>query len=194
MPLRKICFVTGTRAEFGLMQTTLRALETHAAVELQLVATGMHLSAKHGRTIDDIASAGFAIDAAVPWRDVTRNEATGQAIADLSRTFAKLSPNIVLVVGDRVEAFAAATAAHLGDIPLAHVHGGDRATGQADDSLRHAITKLAHVHLPATPTSRDRLLKLGEDDWRVHLVGAPGIDGIEEQAAASAEVTSPFLL
>src|SRR5207249_2279242 len=113
---------------------------------------------------------------------------TGAAAASLAGAFAELEPDIVLVTGDRVEAFAAATAAHVSGRILAHVHGGDRALGQVDDSLRHAITKLAHIHFPATRQSAERLLRLGEDRWRVHRVGAPGIDGIVREAASRAEV------
>jgi len=97
----------------------------------------------------------------------------------------RLKTDIVLVVGDRVEAFAAAAAGHVGGRIVAHIHGGDRALGQVDDSLRHAITKLAHLHFPATVASQQRILKLGEDPWRVHRVGSPGIDGITQQAASS---------
>src|SRR5207249_11260710 len=108
---------------------------------------------------------------------------TGAAAASLAGAFAELEPDIVLVTGDRVEAFAAATAAHVSGRILAHVHGGDRALGQVDDSLRHAITKMAHVHFPATRQSEQRILKLGEDRWRVHRAGSPGIDGIAGEAA-----------
>src|SRR5690606_19384704 len=107
---------------------------------------------------------------------------TARAMAGLADAFANLDPDVVLVVGDRVEAFAAASAAHLAGRIVAHVHGGDRALGQADDTLRHAITKLAHLHFPATPQSAARLRKLGEDSWRIHRVGSPGIDRIIDDA------------
>jgi UDP-hydrolysing UDP-N-acetyl-D-glucosamine 2-epimerase len=112
----------------------------------------------------------------------------GLATAALAERFAKLKPDVVLVVGDRVEAFAAASAAHVGGQVLAHVHGGDRALGQVDDALRHAISKLAHVHFAATRQSGDRLLAMGEDRWRIRVVGAPGVDGIRQQAARVAEL------
>jgi GDP/UDP-N,N'-diacetylbacillosamine 2-epimerase (hydrolysing) len=177
-PARTICFVTGTRAEFGLMRSTLSALRDHPALQLQLVATGMHLSARHGRTIDAIRADGWTVDATVPWTGPTLAAQTGRATAALATTLDRLGSDVVLVVGDRVEPFAAATAAHLSGRVVAHVHGGDRALGQVDDALRHAITKLAHVHFPATPASAARLLRLGEDRWRIHRVGSPGIDGI----------------
>jgi GDP/UDP-N,N'-diacetylbacillosamine 2-epimerase (hydrolysing) len=185
---RTVCFVTGTRAEFGLMEGTLRAIRAQTGLRLQIVATGMHLDPAHGRTVDQIREAGWRADATVPWRAAnddlgTLARETGRATAGLADTFEKLGSDIVLVVGDRVEAFAAATAGHLSGRVVAHVHGGDRALGQVDDALRHAITKLAHVHFPATAESAERIAKLGEDRWRIHRVGSPGIDGIEKAAA-----------
>jgi UDP-N-acetylglucosamine 2-epimerase len=106
------------------------------------------------------------------------------ATARLAGAYSKLNPDIVLVVGDRVEAFAAATAAHLSGKIIAHVHGGDRALGQVDDALRHAITKLSHIHFPATQESAQRIAKLGEEKWRIRCVGSPGIDGITREALA----------
>ena len=184
---RTICFVTGTRADFGLMQSTLRAIAAHPGLRLQLIATGMHLDPAHGRTINQIRRDGFTIDATVPWKPAGNNltmlaEQTGAATARLAAAYAKLNPDIILVVGDRVEAFAAAAAAHLSGKILAHVHGGDRAQGQVDDSLRHAITKLAHLHFPATKQSAQRIAQLGENKWRIHQVGSPGLDGITTDA------------
>jgi UDP-hydrolysing UDP-N-acetyl-D-glucosamine 2-epimerase len=199
---RRICFVSGTRAEFGLMVSTLRAIAGHPSLELQVVATGMHLDPAHGRTVDEIGRAGFEVSAIVPWaaarsappRGAGKRESaahlareTGRAVAGLAEAFAKLAPDVVLVVGDRVEAFAAATAGHLSGRVVAHVHGGDRALGQVDDALRHAITKLAHVHFPATKMSAERIAKMGEDRWRIHRVGSPGIDGIVGDAASADE-------
>ena len=194
--VRRICFVTGTRAEFGLMQSTLTAIRNHPRLKLQIIATGMHLSAKHGRTVRSIRDSGWAVDATVPWSssDESQNAvATGRAIAGIATKLDLLKSDIVLVVGDRVEAFAAAAAGHISGRIVAHIHGGDRALGQVDDSLRHSITKLAHLHFPATIASRNRILKLGEDRWRVHQVGSPGIDGILTQAA-SAEIGGRFAL
>jgi UDP-N-acetylglucosamine 2-epimerase (non-hydrolysing)/GDP/UDP-N,N'-diacetylbacillosamine 2-epimerase (hydrolysing) len=184
---RTICYVTGTRADFGLMQSTLRAIRSHPNLRMQLIATGMHLDPAHGRTINQIRKDGWTIDATVPWKPAKDNlttlaEQTGLATYRLAAAYAKLNPDVVMVTGDRVEVFAAAAAAHLSDRILAHVHGGDRAQGQVDDALRHAITKLAHLHFPATKQSADRIAKLGEDKWRIHPVGSPGIDGIKTDA------------
>jgi GDP/UDP-N,N'-diacetylbacillosamine 2-epimerase (hydrolysing) len=182
---RRICFVTGTRAEFGLMRSVLESIESDPRLQLQIVATGMHLDPRHGGTLQQIPK----VDAVVDWPNASRAIAVGAAISNLSKAFDKLKPDIVLIVGDRVEAFAAATAAHLADIAVAHVHGGDRALGQMDDSLRHAISKLAHIHFPATRQSARRLEKLGEDRWRIHRVGSPGIDDIRQSAA---DISSEF--
>jgi GDP/UDP-N,N'-diacetylbacillosamine 2-epimerase (hydrolysing) len=192
--LKSIAFVTGTRAEFGLMRTVLEAIRAHPRLRLQIIATGMHLDRSRGYSLAAIRRAGWDVDRVVPWnpkRSITASgtaRATGDAISGLARAFDELGSDVVLVVGDRVEAFAAAAAGHIGGRVVAHVHGGDRAVGQVDDSLRHAITKLAHVHFPATPASAERILRLGEDRRRIHRVGAPGIDGIREEAAGARQI------
>jgi UDP-hydrolysing UDP-N-acetyl-D-glucosamine 2-epimerase len=193
---RRICFVTGTRAEFGLMRSTLGAIARHPKLDLQLVVTGMHLDPAHGRSVDAILREGWRLDATVPWRrsetPAGSAQRTGTAMAGLADAFDRLKSDVVLVVGDRVEAFAAAAAAHTSRRAVAHVHGGDRALGQVDDALRHAITKLAHVHFPATRESARRIRRLGEDAWRIHAVGAPGIDGITDAAAPWDDVAAEF--
>jgi UDP-hydrolysing UDP-N-acetyl-D-glucosamine 2-epimerase len=180
---RNVCFVTGTRAEYGLMRSTLAALRDHPAIRLQLIATGMHLDRRAGRSIDSIR-AESKIDRIIPWRSAkTQTETaaeTGRVMAKIAGAFEELKTDVALVVGDRVEAFAAASAAHIGGKLVAHVHGGDRALGIVDDSLRHAITKLAHLHFPATAQSAQRLKRLGEDAWRVHTVGSPGLDDLRD--------------
>ena len=171
------------------MQSTLRAIGRQQSLNLQIVATGMHLDPAHGDGLQSIKDAGWHIDRVVPWdsnsgrdrKTTARN--TGLAVAAIADALAELQSDIVLVVGDRVEAFAAASAAHLSGLVIAHVHGGDRAAGQVDDCLRHAISKLAHVHFPATRQSAHRLRKLGEDRWRIHLAGSPGLDGIVADSA-----------
>lgn len=174
------------------MQSVLAAIRASRRLRLQIIVTGMHLDPRHGRTIDRMAVEGWHVDAVAPWRPGSRAAATGHAIAALAREFERLKPDVVLVVGDRVEAFAAAAAAHLCDIAVAHVHGGDRALGQMDDALRHAVSKLAHVHFPATLHSAQRLVKMGEDRRRIHRVGSPGIDGIRRSAAPPPQIRAQF--
>ncbi|HEV8606504.1 MAG TPA: UDP-N-acetylglucosamine 2-epimerase [Tepidisphaeraceae bacterium] len=189
---RRICFVTGTRAEFGLMESTLRAIQSHPKLQLQLIATGMHLDRAHGQPLSAIREAGFKPNITIPWPSSkspsSTAQSTGRAIASLSSAFQKLKPHIILIVGDRVEAFAAASTAHISQIPIAHIHGGDRALGQVDDSLRHAITKLSHIHLPATKESANRIAKLGEDRFRIQLVGSPANDNIHKSPAPWSDI------
>ncbi|MCC6241113.1 MAG: UDP-N-acetylglucosamine 2-epimerase (hydrolyzing) [Phycisphaerales bacterium] len=190
---RKICFVTGSRADFGLMRPVLQAITNNARLKLQLVATGMHLQAAYGRSIDTIRAEGWKIDAAVEWKGGNGQpaqlaQATGAAMAGLALALKRLQSDVVLVVGDRVEAFAAASAGYISGKIVAHVHGGDRAMGQVDDALRHAITKLAHVHFPATHASALRLRRLGECADRIIQAGSPGVDGIEAAAATAEEL------
>ena len=135
MPLRNICFVTGTRAEFGLMQSTLQAIDAHSKLNLQLVATGMHLDRRHGDGIRAIRKHGWNVDAIVRWKSgagVDRLQHAvnmGRATAAMADVFSKLKTDIVLVVGDRVEAFAAAAAGQVGGLIVAHVHGGGSGGG-----------------------------------------------------------------
>lgn len=197
---RRITFLTGTRAEFGLMASTLHAIQSHPKLSLSLLATGSHLDPAHGSTLNEILHQGFQVDATISWppsTPATSNQQpatnlainTAHATAAIATQLQKLKTDILLVVGDRVEAFAGATAAHLSHIPVAHVHGGDRALGQIDDSLRHAITKLSHIHFPATQQSAARIKKLGEDPAHIHLVGSPGLDNIAKLATPRKQIT-----
>jgi UDP-hydrolysing UDP-N-acetyl-D-glucosamine 2-epimerase len=165
-------------------------------LNLQIVVTGMHLDAAHGHSINQIRREGWKIDGVIPWPPTadaaSRAANVGQAIMALAKLFTKLNPSIVLIVGDRVEAFAAAAAGHLGGHVVAHVHGGDRALGQMDDTLRHAIAKLAHIHFPATSASAKRLERLGENAWRIHAVGSPGIDSIAAAASSRSRVAKLY--
>ena len=189
---RRICFVTGSRAEYGLMRSTLRAISKHPRLQLQIIATGMHLDPLHGRPLSVFIGEASKPDVVVPWPPSQTPSltavSTGHVTAALAEAFANLKSEVVLVVGDRVEAFAAASAAHISQIPLAHIHGGDRALGQIDDALRHAITKLSHIHFPATRASAHRIAQLGEDRFRIHRVGSPALDGIDRIA----KVAMPF--
>ena len=184
---RTIAVVTGTRAEFGLLQPIMRAVDAHPSLALRVVVTGTHLTTN---TKDEITAAGFTIDAEAPMQrahDTGRHadaRALGRGVEALTDVFARLEPDVVLVLGDRIEAFAAASAASVSGHRIAHVHGGDRAEGVADEAMRHAISKLAHLHLPATAQSRKRLMRMGEaPEWIFH-VGSPALDGLGEVRAA----------
>ncbi len=177
--------VTGTRAEYGLLTSTLRAIHVHPRLELQVVVTGIHLLPRFGRTVGQIERDGWPIAARVPMQsgdDSPTDQAEGLArgVAGIARAVERARSDVVLVLGDRIEAMAGALAAVTTGRLLAHIHGGDVAPGDFDDLLRHAITKLAHLHLAATRDAARRIVRLGEDPRRVHVVGAPGLDELRE--------------
>ncbi len=182
---RRVAIVTGTRAEYGLLQSTLEALRADRRVELQLIVTGMHLLPRFGHTIHNIIDDGWRIDARVPMQrgnDDPRDQADGLArgVAGIARFVHAADTDVVVVLGDRIEALAGALAAVTSGCVLGHIHGGDVAPGDLDDSLRHAITKLAHVHFAATAQAARRIRRLGEESARIHQVGAVGLDRLRE--------------
>ncbi|MFG0306663.1 MAG: UDP-N-acetylglucosamine 2-epimerase [Phycisphaerales bacterium JB040] len=179
---RRVAVVTGSRADYGLLRPVMHAIQTRRDLELLVIASGSHLI-QPGLTFYDVKR-DFDVADSVPmqvagkvgrWADV---EAVGKGISRFGRSFRAHAPEWVVVLGDRVEAYAAATAASLGGLALAHIHGGDRAEGVADESMRHAITKLAHLHLAATVTSGERIRKMGERPQDVVVVGSPALDGL----------------
>jgi GDP/UDP-N,N'-diacetylbacillosamine 2-epimerase (hydrolysing) len=182
--------ITGTRAEYGVLRSPIEAIDAHPRLALQLVVTGMHLLRKFGRTIDDILADGWPVAARVPMqtgRDDPCDQAAGLArgVAGIARFLERARTDMVVVLGDRIEAMAGALAATTTGRVLAHIHGGDVALGDFDESLRHAITKLAHIHLTATRESMRRVLRLGESPEHVHCVGAPGLDRLRQIIAAT---------
>jgi len=179
----KVCIVTGTRAEYGLLKPVMEAIQKEGHLRLQVVATGAHLFPGSGMTIKEIIKDGFKIDAKVkmtPPEDTVSAtaESIGKGIIGISKTFKKIRPDIVVVLGDRVEALAAAIAAVYSKIALAHIHGGDSPKAGFDEYARHAITKLAHIHFPVTQMSAKRIIKMGENPKNIYVVGAPGLDSI----------------
>lgn len=179
---RRIAVVTGTRADYGLLRPVIRALGKHRNVERQLVVTGMHLLGFFGSTEQEIERDGIRTVIRVPVMDDDKASAPhmartlARAIGELSKAFDKHDPHVVVVLGDRVETFAAGVAAALTGRVVAHIHGGDVTRGGYDESMRHALTKFAHVHFAATPGAKRRIIKMGEDPANVYLTGAPGID------------------
>ena len=184
---RRIVYLSGTRADFGLMRGTLQCIAAIPGLELQVIATGTHLSEAHGRTVDEIVASGLTVCAQVQVDTLTRSGASmALAIADclsgVTAVLAKEQPDLLLLLGDRGEMLAGAIAAlHLG-IATAHLHGGER-SGTVDEPVRHAISKLSSYHLVATPASRDRLVAMGEAPSRIHVTGAPGLDGLVDAGA-----------
>ncbi|HEX4879043.1 MAG TPA: UDP-N-acetylglucosamine 2-epimerase [Limnobacter sp.] len=181
--MRKVCYLTGTRADFGLMQKTLQAIHACPSLELQVIACGMHLSRKHGYTVEEIERSGLPIFrrlCAVSDESSGYNMGVfvGKLTCELMEAFDALKPDCVLLLGDRGEMLAGAIAAiHLG-IPIVHVHGGER-SGTIDEPVRHAVSKLSHYHFTATEQARSRLVQMGELPAHVWVTGAPGLDGIQ---------------
>lgn len=180
---RKLMIVTGTRAEWGLLSGVARHIRDREDCELQILACAAHLSPVHGMTVDSIAGDGFAVDARVPMLDpdaddggVAVAEAMGRGMAGFAAAFDALRPDIAVLLGDRFEILAAASAALVNRIPLAHIHGGELSEGAVDDAIRHAVTKLAHLHFVAAAEYRDRVIQLGEEPARVFDVGALGVE------------------
>ena len=178
---RKILYITGTRADYGLMKSVLKAIEEHPKLELEIVATGMHLMPEFGMTINEIKKDGFKIHEIEATYENDNKESmvsfVGKLIQLLTNKVEEIKPDIILLLGDRGEMLAGAIVGTYLTIPVAHLAGGD-ITSTVDEHARHAITKLAHIHFPATEKSAERIIKLGEDPSNVFVVGAPGLDSI----------------
>ncbi len=183
--MKRICVVTGTRAEFGLLRPLIQAIKDDADFVLQLVATGMHLSAEFGYTITDIEQEGFCVDKKVECllssdSAVGVSKSVALAISGFADAFADLQPDLIIVLGDRTEILGAVIAATSANIPIAHLHGGETTEGAYDEGIRHAITKFSHLHFTCTETYRKRVIQLGENPDTVFNVGAIGIDSIKK--------------
>ncbi len=193
MVKRVIAIFTGNRAEYGLQYPILRAVDAHPDLDYRLIVSGVHLDPNFGRTLDEIRGDGFRIDAEVKIDAdavslFATTQAIGSGILSVSRALAELKPDIHVVYGDRFEGLAATIASSQMNIPTAHVEGGDLTEGGAlDDSVRHAMTKLSHLHFTTNTQATNRVLAMGEEAWRVHTVGFPAIDLISEGRFASAD-------
>jgi GDP/UDP-N,N'-diacetylbacillosamine 2-epimerase (hydrolysing) len=180
---RKICVVTGSRAEYGLLRWILHGIVADPSLKLQLVVTGAHLSPEFGLTYREIVQDGIAIDRKVEMlmssdTAVGVAKSMGLAMGGFADAFADLEPDLLLVLGDRFEIFAAVATALVARIPVAHLHGGEATEGAFDEALRHAITKMSHLHFVAADAYRRRVIQLGERPERVFVVGGLGVDGI----------------
>lgn len=182
--MKKICVVTGSRAEYGLLSRLMRLIQQEESFVLQIIATNMHLSPEYGLTYKEIERDGFVIDKKVVMllSSDTANGTTksvGLATIGFGDAFEDMRPDLLLVLGDRFEILSAVTAALFYKIPVAHLHGGEITEGAYDDAIRHAITKMSHLHFTSTEEYRKRVLQLGEDPARVFNVGAIGLDNIK---------------
>ncbi len=178
---RRVAVVTGTRAEYGLLRSTLSAIDEHPRLELQLVVTGMHLLRRFGMTVRDVEADGWSIDARVRMQrgnddPLDQADGLGRGVRGIAEFLVEGKSDVVVVLGDRIEALAGALAATTTGTFLAHIHGGDVAAGDADNLQRDSITKMAHIHLAASRRSAERIRRMGETRERIHVVGAPGLD------------------
>ena len=181
--MKKICVVTGTRAEYGLLYWLLKEIEADKELELQLIATGMHLSPEFGLTYKEIEKE-FKINKKIEMllssdTSVGISKSMGLAQISFAESYDELKPDIVVVLGDRYEIFSATSAAMIARIPIAHIHGGEKTEGAFDESIRHSITKMSHLHFTATNEYKNRVIQLGEHPSRVFNVGGMGIENIK---------------
>lgn len=195
---RTICVITGSRAEYGLLYPLLDTLRKDRRCTLSLVVTGMHLCPEFGSTYKEIENDGFTIRRKVrvlSSDDTVKGLASsiGKGIEKITRLLAELEPDVVVLLGDRFEIFAAAVAAHITRIPIAHIHGGELTEGVIDDAFRHAITKMASLHFTATDRYRKRIVQLGESPKTVFNVGALGLDNIRKTRLLSKEAVEKSL-
>ncbi len=198
MSKSKICVVTGSRAEYGLLYWLLKKLESAEDFELELVVTGMHLSPEFGMTYKEIEKDGFPIAEKIPMllssdapAGVTKS--TGLGLIGFADLFDRSRPDVVVVLGDRFELFAVASAALFAAIPIAHIHGGEVTTGAFDEAIRHSITKMASLHFTAAEAYRKRVIQLGEQPDTVFNVGAPGLENIQKISLLTKEETEQSL-
>ena len=182
--MRKICFVTGSRAEYGLLSGLMKSVKNDSKLQLQIVATNMHLSPEFGFTYREIEKEGFTIDKKVEMllssdTAVGTAKSVGLGMISFADVFEDINPDLIVILGDRYEMIAVASAALFHKIPIAHLHGGEITEGAYDDCIRHAISKMSHLHFTSTEAYRNRVIQLGEQPERVFNVGAIGVENIK---------------
>lgn len=200
MKKNHICIITGARSDYGYLKPVIEKISKSTKLKISLIVTGIHLLEEYGNTIEFIKKDNFTIAKIVYMYDPTEKselslgKAVGKAIINFTKCFYELNPDIILVLGDRFEALAAVIAASTLSKVIAHIHGGDNVSqGQIDEQIRHSITKFAHIHFPTTPKSAQRIKLMGEEEWRIHMVGSPGIDMIyEEKLLSKREICKKF--
>lgn len=195
---RKICIVTGTRAEYGILSSLMKSLKDDSRVELQIIATNMHLSPEFGLTYKEIEADGFEIDRKVEMllssdTHVGTVKSMGLASIGFADAYEDLKPELIVILGDRYEMLAAASAALIFGIPVAHLHGGETTEGAYDDAIRHAITKLSYLHFTSTSEYQKRVIQMGESPKRVFWTGAPGVDNVINERLLSHDELESYL-
>jgi GDP/UDP-N,N'-diacetylbacillosamine 2-epimerase (hydrolysing) len=181
--MRKICVITGTRSEYGLLRWVMEGIRNSSKLDLQVIATGMHLSPEFGRTYREIEKDGFRIDRKVEMllssdTSVGIAKSMGLSMIGFADALNELKPDLLLVLGDRYEIFAASSSAMIANIPIIHIHGGETTVGAFDEAIRHSITKMSHLHFVAAEEYRKRVIQLGERPEQVFLVGGLGVDNM----------------
>lgn len=187
---KKICIITGSRAEYGLLLPLLTLIKQDRFFDLQIIATGMHVSKEFGNTYKQIEKDGFTISAKIKMllpsdTSVAIAKSTGIGLMGIADALQQLKPDLVVVIADRFESFAGTTAAYLLGIPIAHIHGGEVTEGAFDEGLRHSMTKMSYWHFTSTEKYRQRVIQLGEQPARVFNVGAIGLDNIKQMQLLS---------
>ena len=182
---RKICVVTGSRADYGLLRSVMQGIKNDPNLIIQVIATGMHLSPTFGLTYKEIESDGFFIDEKVEVITETDtpeeiSQSIAKGITGCAKAFNRLEPDLILLLGDRYEIFSAAIAAHVALIPIAHIHGGELTGGALDEAFRHSISKMSSMHFVAAEDYKKRLIQLGENPKNIYLVGGLGVDSIKK--------------
>lgn len=190
--MKTICVVTGSRAEYGILKPLLEQLQADDSLSLKLVVTGMHLAYEYGLTYKQIEADGFVIDQKVEVNLSSDTaigicKAMGLGLISFGEVYERIGPDMVIVLGDRYEIFAAVSGAYISKIPVAHIHGGEVTEGAFDDSLRHCITKMSYLHFTSTEAYRERVMQLGEAPDRVYNVGALGIEQLRKEKQLSKE-------
>lgn len=182
MTIRRVAIVTTSRADLSPLLPVMRAVDDHPALALEVTATGMHLADGHRGSLADLETAGFAPVAMVETIDGDRPENIGHAmargVAGFTERFMNMPPDFLVVLGDRFDMFPAAIAALPFHIPVAHIHGGEVTVGAFDDQIRHSVSKMAHLHFVAVTSFSERLIRMGEEPWRITVCGAPGLDAL----------------
>lgn len=183
MRMRKVAVVTGSRAEYGHLFWILKGINNESSLKLQLIVTGMHLSTDFGLTVKEIEKDGFPIAKKVKTLLPSDTEeaiaiSMGRGTIGLAKAYSRLKPDMIVVLGDRLEMLAAVSAALPFRIPIAHIHGGESTEGLIDEAIRHAITKMSHIHFTSTETYRKRVIQMGESPDNVFCFGAPGLDNV----------------
>jgi UDP-hydrolysing UDP-N-acetyl-D-glucosamine 2-epimerase len=196
--IRKVCVITGSRAEYGHLQWLVNDIAEEPSLVLQMLVTGMHLEEKYGNTYKEIESDGHRIDAKVNIHEIDDSEygiarSMAMALSEITLSLNSLKPDIIVILGDRFEMMAAAQAAMLNRIPIAHIHGGETTQGAIDEAMRHSITKMSHLHFVAAEVYRKRVIQLGEQPDKVFNFGAPGLCALDRKPLLTKDELSKSL-